>query len=384
MDVLVFLQLLLQDLSLGGQDKRPYLIRFKDANLYQHCAEALRQAVPDNPLLEEVREEPLISAVRCMLSRAAYERLADDKGDLWIEEDVRLTMHTASHKTVSWERGIPWGVRQIKAPQAWSVTTGHRIHIGVIDTGADYRHPDLSSSLLSGVNLVQRGSAPHDDNGHGTHIAGTIAASNQMYGIIGVAPRALIHPVKAFDSNGSAFVSDIIAGIDWCVRNKVHIINMSFGMKSRSKSLLKAVNSAYNAGITIVASSGNDAKRKSIDYPARYSQTISVGATDANRLIAPFSNRGSFVDIYAPGEKIVSSWLKNKYHEMSGTSMATSHVSGTIALLLALKPGLKPNDIKALLKRTATPTTSRTARRSTTRPAGEVDVARLLRDINSQ
>lgn len=382
MDVSVFLQLLLQDLSFSGQGKRPYLIRFTDTGLYQHCIEALTEASPDPRLPVELTLQPLIAAFRCYLTPAIYERCKTMNGFLSIEEDARLTMHTAASNPISWERGIPWGVRQIKAPQAWSTTTGHRIQIGVIDTGVNYRHPDLSSTLLSGINLVQRGKPPYDDNGHGTHIAGTIAASNQMYGIIGVAPRALIHPIKAFDVNGSAFVSDIISGIDWCVRNKVHIINMSFGLKSHSKSLQKAVINATNAGITIVASSGNDAKRKSIDYPARYTQTISVGATDADHQITPFSNRGSLVDIYAPGEKIVSSWLKNKYHEMSGTSMATSHVSGTIALLLALKPGLKPSDIKSLLKRTAIPTRSHNNRRSIPRKTGEIDVARLLRDLN--
>ena len=98
--------------------------------------------------------------------------------------------------------------------------------------------------------------------------------------MIGVAPRSLIYPVKAFDHNGSAYVSDIVLGIDWCVRNRVDIINMSFGMKTRSKALLDVVNRAHQAGIVIVASSGNDGKRRSIDYPARYPQTISVGATD--------------------------------------------------------------------------------------------------------
>ena len=109
------------------------------------------------------------------------------------------------------------------------------------------------------------------------------------------------------------------------------------------------------AGVIIVASSGNDGKRKSVDYPARYPQTISVGATNRLRRVAPFSNRGLHIDIYAPGDKIVSSWLRGKYNEMSGTSMATSHVSGAIALLLAYKPGLTPGDIKTIMKRSMQP-----------------------------
>ncbi len=139
------------------------------------------------------------------------------------------------------EKGIPWGVQEIQAPQAWSSTTGHRIKVGVIDTGVDFSHPDLRQSLARGINLLNRGALPHDDNGHGTHIAGTIAAANQLHGMIGVAPRPTIYPVKAFDQNGSAFVSDIILGIEWCVRNRMDVINMSFGMKTRSKSLLNAV-----------------------------------------------------------------------------------------------------------------------------------------------
>src|SRR5690606_18415858 len=109
-------------------------------------------------------------------------------------------------------------------------------------------------------NLIYRTVPPHDDNGHGTHIAGTIAAANRLHGMIGIAPRAAIHPIKAFDQNGSAYVSDIILGLDWCVRNRMHIVNMSFGMQSRSRSLLQAVQNANQAGVVVVASSGNDGR----------------------------------------------------------------------------------------------------------------------------
>src|SRR5690606_18357166 len=160
-----------------------------------------------------------------------------------------------------------------------------------------------------------------------------------------VAPHALIAPVKAFDFDGSAYVSDIILAIDWCVKNNIDVINMSFGMRTKSKALWDAVMRAYNKGVIIVASSGNDGKIKTIDYPARYTHTIAVGATNSFRKIAPFSNRGSYIDIYAPGDRIVSAWLNGEYHEMSGTSMATSHVSGAIAILLERYPRLAPQQI---------------------------------------
>jgi len=291
-----------------------------------------------------------------------------------IEPDVRIAVHGTARSVQAVEQGIPWGVRQIRAPQVWRQTTGHGIKVGVIDTGIDFNHPDLRHSISRGINLLARSMLPHDDNGHGTHIAGTIAAANQLHGMVGVAPRAIIHPVKAFDHNGSAYVSDIILGIEWCIRNRMDIINMSFGMKTRSRALLAAVRKAWRSNIVIVASSGNDAKRKAIDYPARFPQTISVGATTRMRRIAKFSNRGSLIDIFAPGDNIFSSWLRGKYNEMSGTSMATSHVSGAIALLLAYRPGLKPAEIKEILRRSTIPLRGKYVPKRT----GEIDVPRML------
>ncbi|MCM3635500.1 MULTISPECIES: S8 family peptidase [Paenibacillus] len=287
-------------------------------------------------------------------------------------DDAIIQLHTsATRKLVN--NGIPWGVDKIKAPQAWTFSTGRNIKIGVIDTGIDYHHPALRGSILPGINLVESNRPPVDDNGHGTHIAGTIAAANAAHGMIGVAPHALIAPVKAFDQYGSAYVSDIVQAIDWCVRNKMNIINMSFGMRTKSRSMLNAVNRAYQKGVIIIASSGNDSKRKSIDYPARYLHTVAVGATNANRKVAPFSNRGEYIDIYAPGDRIVSAWLNNEYHEMNGTSMATSHVSGAVALLLELYPQLRPGDIKAVLKRSMQP-----LKYTKSRKAGELDVMKML------
>lgn len=355
-----------------GQATKKRIIRFQQQSDYRQFLQSLAEKSSSSPLLKAVKQMQIIRAISCRLP--VEETLARFSGRVWIENDRRVSVHATAQKSISPEKGIPWGVQQVKAPLAWSTTTGHRIKIGVIDTGVDFSHPDLRHSLARGINLLNRSMLPHDDNGHGTHIAGTIAAANQVQGMIGIAPRAQIYPVKAFDNNGSAFVSDIILGIDWCVRNKVNIINMSFGMKTRSKALLTAITNAYNAGVIVVASSGNDGKRRAVDYPARYPQTISVGATNKLRRVAPFSNRGAYIDIYAPGDKILSAWLRGKYHEMSGTSMATSHVSGAIALLLAHKPGLTPAEIKAILKKSVQPL------RGTKAPklVGELDIMRML------
>jgi len=360
-------------LAAPGRHGTRCMLRFRSPADYRRFVRDWKERhPPGRPTAASIRLLPLIRGVSFTLPQGPTS------GPPWagcaLEPDARISVHGTVRSAPAVEQGIPWGVRQIRAPMAWRQTTGHGIKIGVIDTGIDFSHPDLRHSISRGINLLARSMLPHDDNGHGTHIAATIAAANQLYGMVGVAPRAVIHPVKAFDHNGSAYVSDIILGIEWCIRNRMDIINMSFGMKTRSRALLAAVRNAWRAGIVVVASSGNDAKRKAIDYPARFPQTISVGATTRMRRIAAFSNRGSLIDIYAPGDKIFSAWLRGKYNEMSGTSMATSHVSGAIALLLAYRPGLTPAEIKEILRRSTMPL------RGAYRPkgTGEIDVPRML------
>ncbi len=352
------------------------LLTFHDPQLYQECIRECVRLVGKRRFPSSVSYSPLTQTIIAPAPQTAKFE-AEFRNELMVEEDGQIHIQ-AIQGTIGTLTGIPWGIKQIKAPQAWSISTGHRMKIAVIDTGVDFAHPDLKYSLTRGINLVHRNIPPYDDNGHGTHISGTIAAANSTQGMIGVAPRAVVYPVKAFDHNGSAFVSDIILAIDWCVRAEIDIINMSFGMQTRSRTLLDIVGKANQAGVIIVASSGNDGKRRTADYPARYPQTISVGATDRNRKIPAFSNRGQFVDIYAPGDKIVSAWLQGKYHEMSGTSMATSHVSGAIALLLAQKPDLKKTaTIKALLRRTSSPLK---LKKGYSVSDGEVNALKFLRE----
>lgn len=373
MNTAAIIQWLQQARAIESTEASKRIIRFQHGSDYRKFVRRLSQDDSLRTLRKHISPLPIIRGVACTLSASAILNSAG--GRVWMEKDCLISVSPSAQKAQALDNGMPWGVQQIKAPHAWGITTGHRVKVGVIDTGVDFNHPDLRHSLLRGINLLGRSKMPYDDNGHGTHIAGTIAAANGMHGMIGVAPRALIAPVKAFDNNGSAFVSDIILGIEWCVRNGMDVINMSFGMKNRSKALLGAVTNAYNSGVIIVASSGNDGKLRSVDYPARYPQTISVGATNKLRKVAPFSNRGAHIDIYAPGEKITSAWLRGNYNEMSGTSMATSHVTGAIALLLSLYPHLTPGEIKHIMKRSMQPLRSGKNRRVS---AGELDVVKML------
>lgn len=376
MDYYGFWQMLLEEIKAAPTNAQRRIVTFNDPRMYAAALSQWKSLKSKTPGLRQVQVSTLIRAF--FVPAAGAGKLMDRYADsLCIEEDHRIQVHSLSPDK-SGSAMMPWGVKSIHAPQAWSKSTGVHVKIGVIDTGVDFRHPDLKHSLASGVNLLNRGMMPLDDNGHGTHIAGTLAAAGGMRGMMGVAPRALIYPVKAFDHSGSAYVSDIVLGIDWCVQNKIDIINMSFGMKNRSKALHDVVIKAYRAGIAIIASSGNDGKRGG-DYPARYPETIAVGALDRRQRVAAFSNRGPYIDVYGPGEGIPSCWLREGYKEMSGTSMATSHVTGAAALLLALRPGLSPRELKLLLRRTAAPVRLRKGQRRASLGGGAADALRLLR-----
>jgi subtilisin len=348
-----------------------YIIRFHTLQNYNRCMAFIATRAES---VNHVKPQPLkiIYGISCSM-----DFIKQHQDLMPLIASIEMDIKTA-YVHAQGEQFIPWGVNHIRAPEVWSRSTGNRIKIGIIDTGVDYSHPDLQRSVYGGINLIQRHSLPMDDNGHGTHIAGTIAAASQRGGIIGVAPHAAIHAVKAFDYIGSAFVSDIIQGIEWCIQYRMDIINMSFGMKNHSKALEAAVRNAVYSGKVVVASSGNNGKKNQLDYPARFPLTIAVGATNQNHKIAAFSNRGHRIDIYAPGDKIYSTWLHGKYNIMSGTSMATSHVTGVVALMLAAKPGLSPKQIKIMLQQNAS-TLGLKSQQSSIR--GEVSALRTLKSI---
>lgn len=349
-----------------------HIIRFAGRKEYVRFLKQLKASKPSARLQASIRKLRLIHAISFKgrsLPVRSYE------GIHFIEKDVRIRMSATPGQANEGHPLVPWGVKRIRAPRAWNYAKRHAISVAVIDTGINYRHPDLKHSIGPGINLLQRGALPWDDNGHGTHIAGTIGAmAADEEGLWGTAPGTVIHPVKAFDRNGSAYVSDIIQGIDWCVRHGIRIVNMSFGMTSSSRSFLEAVRNAYRRGTIIVASAGNDGKRGGkLDYPAQYPNTIAIGATSRHGRIAKFSNRGPRVHLYAPGNKITSTWLGEAYATLSGTSMSTSHVSGAIAMALSLRPQLTPWQMRQLLYQTGRPLKSKGCAR-----LREVDAYRLV------
>ncbi len=229
---------------------------------------------------------------------------------------------------------IPWGVRRVNAYNAWSFTTGKGVNVAVLDTGVDYTHPDLKAVYKGGFNVIESTKPPLDDHGHGTHVAGTIAAVKDLKGVVGVAPEVNLYAVKVLDANGSGKYSWIVSGIEWAVNNKMKVINMSLGSRYPSDAIKLAVEQAYKAGIVIVCAAGNDGG--AVNYPAAYPQAIAVSASDSSDKIASFSSRGKEIAFIAPGVSVYSTYKGGGYKTLSGTSMASPHVAGLAALACGL------------------------------------------------
>lgn len=235
------------------------------------------------------------------------------------------------------EKEIPWGVKRVNASTAWHITMGQGVKVAVIDTGIDYTHPDIQGNYADGYNAIILSTSPADamdDNGHGTHVAGTIAAVRDSKGVAGVAPGTRIYGVKVLDYYGSGQVSWIISGIEWAVDNKVNVINMSLGASFSIDSLAKAVTAAYKKGVVIVCAAGNTSE--DVNYPAKYPESIAVSASDSSDKIASFSSRGPEIAFIAPGVEVYSTTPGASYSTKSGTSMASPHVAGLAALAVYL------------------------------------------------
>lgn len=236
---------------------------------------------------------------------------------------------------------VPKGVELIQAPEIWEKTKGKGITIAILDTGCDSSHPDLKDRVIGGRNFTKDDNGDQtiyrDYNGHGTHVAGTIAATANDSGVIGVSPEANLLILKVLDKDGSGQYEWIINGINYAIEQKVDIISMSLGGPEDVSELHAAIKKAVDNRILVVCAAGNEGDgRDSTDelsYPAAYNEVISVGATSLDRRISDFSNSNNEVDLVAPGEDILSTFPDGKYAKLSGTSMATPHVSGALALI---------------------------------------------------
>ena len=247
-----------------------------------------------------------------------------------------------------------WGPAKIEADKAWSTQKGNKsILVAVVDTGISYSHPDLSPNYAAlGYDWVNNDGDPMDDHGHGTHVAGVIAAvTNNSVGVSGVA-QVSVMAEKGLAYNGVGYEDDLANAIVHAADQGAKIISCSWGSSSDSQLIHDAVEYATNKGALVIAAAGNSGTSER-HYPAAYPEVIAVTATNEKDKLVSFSTYGDWVDIAAPGTSIVSTFLWNTYVSMSGTSMAAPHVAGVAALVWSEFPGMSNEQVRGQLLNTA-------------------------------
>ena len=252
--------------------------------------------------------------------------------------EIKATSETLNAYIKTQDNYIPTGVNMINAPLMWNKGyTGEGVKIAILDSGYT-SHPDLDKNIIGGRNFTtEDGGNPNifnDYNGHSTHVAGIIASNNK---IMGVAPNAKLLILKVLDKTGNGNCQGLYDAINYAIEQKVDIINMSLGIPINVNEIHTMLKKAVDNNICVVCACGNEGDGKAFtdeySYPAGYNEAISVGAIDNARVNAVFTNSNKEVDLVAHGVNVVSTHLNYGYCSMSGTSQATPHVAGALALL---------------------------------------------------
>ncbi|HEY4320798.1 MAG TPA: S8 family serine peptidase [Gemmatimonadales bacterium] len=299
-------------------------------------------ATADAATLAELNTDPDVAAVEADTPYFLTEKSAG----VMIPRDALAT-----------SQDLPWGITQVTAPAAWAAGfRGDGVTVGMMDSGGDPTHPDLS--FAGGYNAVTGGTTSADwadnvasCNGHGTHVAGTVAAKDNGIGVVGVAPNVTLYALKVFqDISGScgAFTSSQILALQWAVTNHIRVVSASIG-GGWSGSYSNAVDQAAAAGTYLVAAAGND-NGGAVEYPGAYPSAIAVSSLSTANTVSSFSSVGPQVFVGAPGENVESTMPGGTYGYKSGTSMATPHVAGIVALLLEQTPTLTLAQLKQKLQ----------------------------------
>lgn len=294
----------------------------------------------------------LVPAIAATVPEAAVEVLRAAPSVAYVEEDAPVV-------AVDAELDNSWGVKRIGGGTVHDAgNRGAGVKVAILDTGIDYTHPDLNGNYAGGFDFVNGDPDPMDDHGHGTHVAGIAGAEDNGTGVVGVAPQARLYALKVLDGSGSGFSSDVIAALQWCVNNGIKVTNNSYGelVVPEVVTLQAAFDNSAAAGVLHVAAAGNSGNGlgtgDNVVFPARYNSVIAVAATDWNNARASFSSTGPDVELAAPGVSVTSAMRGGGYSAQSGTSMASPHVAGTAALIIA--SGVSgPNAVRQRLQETA-------------------------------
>ncbi|MGD2177579.1 MAG: S8 family serine peptidase [Anaerolineae bacterium] len=321
----------------------------------------------------------LVPAVAATLPETAIASLLANPNVLRVEPDLRA-------HAVDTELDNAWGVKRIGSGTVHTAgNKGTGVRIAIVDSGVDYGHPDLNDNYVGGYDFVQDDADPMDVYGHGTHVAGTACAEDNgngvddqtgTFGVVGVAPECALYSLRVLDDEGYGSSSDIIAAMQWAVDNSIHVANLSLGWDRDPGATVKAAfDNAWNSGLVTVAAAGNSGnppgKGNSVIYPAKYDSVIAVAATDDQDGRASFSSTGDEVELAAPGASVFSTWndtdshydpqpvcrledgVDTCYKYGSGTSMASPHVAGTAALVIAANAGWTNDQVRTQLQSTA-------------------------------
>jgi thermitase len=247
-----------------------------------------------------------------------------------------------------------WNLPLIETVEGWQLNRGVKdVIVAVVDTGADLQHPDLRDQLLPGYNVISGNDKPQDDVGHGTHVTGVIAALvNNNLGVAGMTWFNKVLPVKVLDQTGAGSTYSVAQGIIWATDHGAKVINLSLGNYADSGFLHDAIKYAYDKDVALIAASGNDNTERP-GYPAAYDEVFAVAASDSENNKAPFSNYGDYIDVTAPGVSIASTYPNNQYAALSGTSMASPHVTALAALIRSANPRLKNTEVYQIMRDTA-------------------------------
>lgn len=252
----------------------------------------------------------------------------------------------------------PWNIAMVKAPAAWvRASYGSGVKVGILDTGIA-SHTDLV--IYGGASFVAGVASYNDGHGHGTHVAGTVGARHNHFGVVGVAPQCHLYAVKVLSDAGSGQLSWILAGMAWARQNGMKVINMSLGSNQPTvAAYTTAISQCLAAGVVVVAAAGNSfgTSFPFVGAPANSPGAIAVAAVNQAGVVAPFSSRGGTgnqVTISGPGVSINSTHLANGYRVSSGTSMAAPHVTGAVALIRRRFPTWTPLQVRHRLVTTAT------------------------------